>query len=86
MVDMCPLHVDGDGNVEKTGTARVWMGWPVSDVKICKFEVDQWLSACEINLNALQFLYEKSEADDEVKRAERILEAIIFTKCDALES
>ncbi len=86
IVEMCPLREDGDGNVEKTGTARVRMGWPASDAEICKFEVEQWLSACNINLNALQFAYEKYEADDEVERAERILEAIISTKRDEMES
>ena len=45
MVEMCPLLMDGDGIekiVARTSTARIWMGWPPFEVRICKFEVDQW--------------------------------------------
>ncbi len=53
MVELCPLRVIDDGmgtTVETTRTARVWMGWPVFDVRICKFEVDQWVDACNIDV------------------------------------
>ncbi len=44
MVELSPLCENEDRmepEVEKTGTARVWMGWPPFDVRICKFELDQ---------------------------------------------
>ncbi len=77
MVEFCPLRDDGNGNVGRTDTARIWMGWPVFDVNICKFEVEQWLTACGINVNTSE---DKFEADREVERCERLLQAIVKTE------
>ncbi len=53
MVELCPLRLNEkaiDETVEKTKTTRIWMGWPIFDVHICKFEVDQWVNACGVHL------------------------------------
>ncbi len=31
-------------------TARIWKGWPPFDVRFCKFEMEQWLGACDIDV------------------------------------
>ncbi len=74
MVEMCPLRIDGDGiekTVSRTSTARMWMGWPAFDVRICKFEVEQWLDACDVNIRGDKI------ADREVERVESVIKAVI---------
>ncbi len=54
MVELFPLRFHRHGIevvVERTSTARVWTGWPVLDVRICEFEVDRWVNACNFNFN-----------------------------------
>ena len=52
LVRMSPLP---DENLresgERIGIAHVWMGWPPFDTRICKFEIDQWFNAYNINMN-----------------------------------
>ncbi len=75
MVELCPLRVDGYGIeavVKKTSTARVWLGWLAFDVKICKFEMEQWLVAYGVDITReLQFLRtyrEIAQAEEEIVR------------------
>ena len=35
------------------------MGWPPFDVHICKFEMEQWLKACDIDVAAQHHRKEK---------------------------
>ncbi len=53
MVEVCAALPEneetGDGVVARRSRARVWKGWPAFDVRICKFEVDQWL--CVLNID-----------------------------------
>ncbi len=85
MVELCPLRLDEDGieaAVEKTSTARVWLGWPVFDVKICKFEMDQWLAACDADsIGGLKYK-ENWEVEEEVAKAEQAIGKIISVDKD----
>ncbi len=74
IVELCPLCEDENGNVIRTDTAWIWMGWSVFDENICKFEVEQWLAACGINVPTIE---DKFEADREVERCELLLQAIV---------
>ncbi len=49
-LELNPFQSNTDGLIEPTSTAQIWMGWPAFDMNICKFEVEQWLAACEIDL------------------------------------
>ena len=51
-MELCSLFMSEDGKkvVEKTDAAREWMGWLAIDVGIGKFELEQWLKACNIDL------------------------------------
>jgi len=80
MVEVFPLRIDDEGNVEKTGVAQIWQGWPVFDTSICKFEVEQWLSACDIDLNAIENLNDETIVDIEVERAERLLKVFVLER------
>ncbi len=82
MVEMCPRRVDEDGIedvAKKTTTARTWIGWPVFDVNICKFGVEQWLVACDIKVNRDLDYEKRLEADTEVEDAELEIERILWT-------
>ncbi len=99
MVEMCPLRfvedelyppsVDENGietAVKKTSRTRVWLGWPVFDVKICKFEMEQWLAACDVNVNRNNGYEEREKAELEVERAEREIERIVRAEEEDMES
>ncbi len=76
MVELCPLHVRYDEIeevVQKTRTTRVWTGWPVFDVRICKVEVDQWLGACKTN-------FRNVDTHQVIECAEAAIEAVISTE------
>ncbi len=65
MVELCSLRVDKPGIervVQRTRTVRVWTGWPTFDVRICKFEVDQWLHACNIDFRNWRACYSLSSS------------------------
>lgn len=51
MAELCPLSVNNEGSVKKTDTVRLWMGWLPFDVHVCKFELEQWLAAHDVNLS-----------------------------------
>ncbi len=54
IVELCSLRLYEDGieaEVKMTSTARVCLGWPVFDMKICKFEMEQWLAACGVKVH-----------------------------------
>ncbi len=74
MVELCPLRVNGYGIeavVERTNTARVWAGWPAFDVRICKFEVDQWLDAFDVDIRESWVL------DRIIECFEGVMEAVV---------
>ncbi len=84
MLELCPLLINEYGIVpvaERTAIARVWMGWPAFDVRICKFEFDQWLAACDVTVNAD---YAASHVEETVKviLTERNKEMEGSTKCE----
>ncbi len=82
MVELCPLLVDKDGIepvVRRTSTARVWTGWPAFDVRICKFEVDQWFDACGLDIRA------DWVSNEVVESVEGVVEAIVFAKNEQVE-
>ena len=59
------------GIVERTGTARVWEGWPPFDMRVCKFEMDEWMNACGVDWNDLKNDDDiRSKAEGEVESAE----------------
>ena len=85
IVELCPLRTDYDGRVIETSSVGVWMGWPPFDVHICKFEMEQWLKACDIDLAAHRLVSEVmknynrlSHLDREIERAERVIEIVVF--------
>ncbi len=84
VVEFSPLFVNKDGIgessvLERTSTARVWMGWPPFDLQICKFEVDQWLNACKIDLTNWR-------TGDAIERFEGVIEAIISSYSEEVEA
>ncbi len=53
MVDLNHLLTNYDGidySAERASNTRVWTGWPALDTRICKFEINQWLDTCDIDL------------------------------------
>ncbi len=82
IVELSPLSVNGHGIeavVERTSTARVWAGWPVFDVRICKFEVDQWVNACNIDIRNWR-------ETQEIECFEGIIQAIVSTVKEEVEA
>ena len=46
VVRMSPLPDEDSQELgERTGMAHVWTGWQPFDIRICKFEIDQWFTA-----------------------------------------
>ena len=80
MVELCPLRTDDEERVIETSSVEVWVGWPPFDVHICKFEMEQWLKACDIDLAAHRTEdWDSCEhVDEEVDRAERVIESVVF--------
>ncbi len=71
-VELCPVRVNYfelEAQLERTGTVRVWTGWPAFDVRICKFEMDQWLDACNFN-------FISGVAGAVIESAEGVIEAV----------
>ncbi len=64
---------------EKTGTARVWQGWPVFDLGICKFEVEEWLAASGFNLNRGLGSMEHWEVPHKVSQAAKEIRRIVWS-------
>lgn len=52
MVVVCSLRTDYDERIIESSTAGVWMERTPFDVHICKFETEQWLNSCYIDLAA----------------------------------
>ncbi len=81
MVELSPLRVNEEGmepEVEKTGTARMWMGWLPFDSRIFKFELDQWFAACDVHLNRALGEEEWWIAGDEVSRIEELIKRVLL--------
>ena len=82
MVELCPLLVNGDGEgavVKKTSITRVWTGWTAFDMRICKFEVEQWLDACDLDIR------KDWVSEGVLKSVEGVLKAIIYTENEEAE-
>ncbi len=83
IVELSPLHQVDNRRCKETNTARIWMGWPAFDVRICKFEMEQLLAVCGIELRPTVESRIDSNAgakealDSELERAERLLEGIL---------
>ena len=84
-VALCPLRTNDEARVRETNSLKVWIGWPPFDVHICKFEMEQWLKACDIDLAAHRLVPEDREnwdwlehVDKEIERAEMVIESVIF--------
>ena len=74
VVKMSPLPVENSREPsERSGIAQVWMGWPPFDMRICKYEIDQWHNAKNINL---QNPVNQDLSYEEWEQAERVLETI----------
>ena len=87
IVKLSPLRTGEDERVIKTSLVEVWMGWPPFDVHICKFEMEQWLNACDIDLATHRLVPDDSESehkkifedvDEEIELAERMIELVVF--------
>ena len=51
IVELCPMRIDEyELATGSSGIARIWTGWPPFDVRICKFEIEQWLIARDAKL------------------------------------
>ncbi len=77
MVELCPLRVDGRGIesvVKKTSTARIWL-----------FEMDQWLAACDVNVNEDMSFGARLTADGEVGQAENEIQQIVRGESEDVE-
>ena len=90
-VTMCHLRIKDEERVVETSNVEVWMGWPPFDVHTCKFEMDQWLKAWDIDLAAHSLKSEDFEnwygvrpVDYEIRRAERLIETIVFGQMEEL--
>ncbi len=73
IVELCPLRMNLYGMnpvVQKTNTARAWTGWPAFDVRICMFEFEQCLAACDVNMMG------ECVPHHEIKRVENMIEAM----------
>ncbi len=89
MVELSPLCVNEDGmepEAEKTSTARMWMGWPPFDLRIFKFELDQWFTACNAKRNGGLERMEGATAEDEVSRFEELMERVILEESAEVEA
>ena len=91
MVSLCPMRTNDDERVVETSIVGVWMGWPPFDVHICKFEMEQWLKACDIDLSAHRLVSEDCEnwdmfhhVDEEIERAERVIETVVFGRVEEM--
>lgn len=70
------------------------MGWPQFDVHICKFDVEQWLNTCIIDLAAHRLLtsedYHKSRfidyVDDEIERAQKAIVLALLKQTDQVRA
>ena len=96
VVELSPLRTDEDDRVIETSTAGVWMGWPPFDVHICKFEMEHWLNACDIDLATHRLVpadwkteYWKTEhwkmlrdVDEKIETAERVIESVVFADAE----
>ncbi len=67
--------------IEQPRTGGVWMGWPAFDMRFCKFEVEQWLSACNIDRHNFDYQNDDWETqyllEEAVYRAQETIEKIL---------
>ena len=50
MVTLYPQRTNDNKRATERSSVKVWMVWPPFDVHICKFEMEQWLKACDMDL------------------------------------
>ena len=91
IVELCPLLFEDEERVIKTSKVRVWMGWPPFDIHICKFEMEQWLNASNIDLAADHLIHDDSSREHErpcvdldwaIEHAESVIEAVVFGEAE----
>ncbi len=89
MVELCPLRLDKGGIeavVKETKTAVVWLGWPVFDLNMCKFEIEQWLAACNVDLRRGLARLDLLGYPNELKRAEQEIGRIVSAENEDVKS
>ena len=91
IVELSPLRTDEEERVIETSIVGVWMGWPPFDVHICRFEMEHWLDAYDIDLATHHLVPDDSESehekiledvDEETERAERVIESVVFGEAE----
>ena len=89
MVVLPPLRMGDEETSIETSDVKVWMGWPPFDVRICKFEMEQWLNAFNIDLGTHRLVPDGSEHKQtrkdlgkEIGRAEKVIETVLFGQAD----
>ncbi len=82
MLELCPLRMNED---ERTKTVRVWQGWPVFDMQICKFELEQWLDPCDINLSMDLEQEERLDACDKIEWAEGEIGTVVWPEDEEMQ-
>ena len=75
IVELCPLQTDEDNRVVGANEVRVWMGWPPFDVRICKFEMEQWLKAFNIGSPADDSVHDNLK--QAIEQGESVIEAVV---------
>ena len=85
MVTLCSLRTNDETRVVEMNIVGVWVGCSPFDVHICKFEMEQWLNACDIDLAAHRLASEDFEnrhrfehVYKERELAERVIESVVF--------
>ena len=58
----------------KMGAGRVWMGWLAFDVEICKYEIDVWCEACDLDVR------DRVSAKFEVPRVDGVVRTMLSEK------
>ncbi len=82
IVELCPLHVTGNGDVTRVvrmRAVRIWMGWLAFDVGICKFEVDQLLNAYGVYMR-------DGETDTVIESMEKVIETMMSSEKEGVEA
>ncbi len=88
MLELCPFRANEDGTgevVERTKAVRVWLGWPVFDMRICKFELEQWFDSYNVNPSIDLDPVEQWDVDYKIERAEWEIRTIVWPEDEEIE-
>ncbi len=79
--------MDGDGIEadERMRNVRIWHGCPPFDVKICMFEVEQWLAASYNDISIDLEHGGQRNVQDEVAEVERKIIQIVWAENEKFE-